>query len=363
VAIAIQGLTIVVRLDRAAELLPGGIEFLTTLGNGTAGNDEHFWRCCFMADADGEALFEQLRSQGLNANPGPDPDMVLVNEFDLQVEPYCEWLIVHRAQKAVIAWLVGTTPKTVIATPGWSFENGSGLQRAKQDDAHLKFVRVEENGMEVYFNEDTQTECYITRDTPSAEALNWRFKEAAKRIPMVSPGGPLITGQQADEIRGAIAELEGVAVHASESWRTLFMIGKGWQAVGDLQKAYTALRRAHELSTENESVPREFAGLCLDLGLAEEAIQVGLRAASLLPDNHETLGNLACAYIIGGKHSEATRTIDAALKLQPADRANQFLQKAIGDIISGRRPQPACLKDLMRVPPKSVWEHLKFWKR
>ncbi len=77
-----------------------------------------------MADADGEALFEQLRSQGLNANPGPDPDMVLVNEFDLQVEPYCEWLIVHRAQKAVIAWLVGTTPKTVIATPGWSLKTG-----------------------------------------------------------------------------------------------------------------------------------------------------------------------------------------------------------------------------------------------
>ncbi len=48
-AIAIQGLTIVVRLDRAAELLPGGIEFLTTLETGrreatSISGDVALWR-------------------------------------------------------------------------------------------------------------------------------------------------------------------------------------------------------------------------------------------------------------------------------------------------------------------------------
>jgi tetratricopeptide (TPR) repeat protein len=360
-AIAIEGLSIVVRLDRAAELLPGGIDALAHEGNGSAGKDSYLWRCCFMADVDGEALFERLRARGLNAAPGPDPDMVLVNEFDLEVHPYCEWLVVSRVERAVIAWIAGTTPETVIATSGWSFEKGSGLQRAQENDAHLKFLRVEVNGLEVYFDENAQKEVYIARNTPSAEALDWRFVNGAKHISKVEPGQPAVTGRRADEIRSAIDELEIVATHAPESWQTHFMIGKGWQAVGELQKAFDSLRRANELTTDNESLPREFAGLCLDMGLADEAVQAGERAASLKPDNHETLGNLACAYLIGGKYTEASRSIDAALRLQPADPINQNLRGIIADVVSGRRPQPKCLKDLMRVPKKSFWERFKFW--
>jgi hypothetical protein len=360
-AIAIEGLTIVVRLDRAAELLPGGIDALAREGNGSAGKDSYLWRCCFMADVDGETLFERLRTWGLNATPSPDPDMVLVNEFDLEVHPYCEWLVVCRVEKAVIAWLAGTTPETVIATSGWSLEKGSGLQRAKENDAHLKFLRVDENGLEVYFDEGAQKEVYIARNTPSADALDWRFINAAKRIPKIEPGQPFVTGRRAGEIRSAIGELEIVATHAPESWQTHFMIGKGRQAVGELPKAFDSFRRANELTTDNESVPREFAGLCLDMGLADEAVRAGKRAACLKPDNHETLGNLACAYLIGGRFAEATRSIEAALRLQPADLMNQKLREIIEDVVCGRRPPPKCLKDLMRVPTKSIWGRFKFW--
>lgn len=360
-AIAIEGLTIVVRLDRAAELLRGGIDSLNHDGNGSAGKDEHLWRCCFMADAEGEDLFEQLRGRGLNAVSGPDPDMVLVNEFDLQVHPYCEWLMVSRAEKGVIAWLAGTTPETVIATPGWSFEKGSGLQRASESEARLKFLRVDDDGIEVYFDEDAQTEVYIARKAPSAAAVDWRYINAAKRIPMVEPGKPIVTGRSADEIRCAIDELEIVAMHAQDAWKVHFMIGKGWQAVGELQNAFDSLRRANELATDNESVPREFAGLCLDMGLAEEAVKVGERAASMKPDNYETLGNLACAYLICGKHAEAARTIAAALRLKPTDSINHNLCGIIADVVAGRHPQPRCLQDLMRAPKKTFWERFKFW--
>lgn len=369
-AIAIEGATVVVRIDSATELVEGGVKTLTDIApNSMALADEHLWRCPFMVDAEAEKFLGRLVQVGLNSTPGPNPDAVIVNEFDLEISPYCEWLKVARIQKAVIAWLDGTTPTSVMAREGWSFEEGSGLQRHSEDDPDLEFLR-RENGIEVYFDNKSQKEIYLAIKSPSIDALNASFKRAAQviRNHWIQPGEKPISGSAVDEVRAAIAELTNGVDADPDHWQSHLMIGKGWQALGDEHAAYTSLNRAFKHSEENESVPRELAGLCLQMGRVDEAVKIGERAASLRPDNHETLGNLACAYLVAGRHAEATKTIEGALKLDSSDVINCRLAAMIFDVTMGRRPQPHTLAELMTNPPnatpaQSLWQRLQFWKR
>lgn len=183
-AIAIEGATIVARLDRIAELVDGGLDGVRQLQVGTcsiAFTDDNLWRCSFMVDAEAIEFLDRLRQLGLNAIPGPDPDVVLTNEFDLEVMPYCEWLKLARIQKAVIAWLDGTEPTSIVAHDGWSLENGSGLERHSKADAGLEFLR-REDGVEAYFDNKAGKEIYLARKEPSVDALNSAFKKASDEI-------------------------------------------------------------------------------------------------------------------------------------------------------------------------------------
>lgn len=368
-AIAIEGATIVARLDRIADLVEGGLDAVRQLQVGTcsiAFADHELWRCAFMVDAEAIEFLDRLKQLGLNAMPGPDPDVVLTNEFDLEVTPYCEWLKLARIQKAVIAWLDGTEPTSIVAHDGWSLENGSGLERHSETEAGLEFLR-REGGIEAYFDKKAGKEVYLARKDPSVDALNAAFKKSAEDIHAnwIQPGQKPISGKSAAAVQTAIRALEEVVASCPEHWQSHLMIGKGWQALGNEQAAYDAMGLAFQHCEDNESVPREFAGLCLQMGRADEAVRIGERAASLRPDNHETLGNLACAYLVSGHFVEAKKTIDAALKLNPSDSINRNLARILNDVSSGRRPQPRNLIELMTEPQqdKSFWKQLQFWER
>ncbi|MFM9965104.1 MAG: tetratricopeptide repeat protein [Planctomycetaceae bacterium] len=290
----------------------------------------------------------------------------MTNEFDLEVTPYCEWLKLARIQKAVIAWLDGTEPTSIVAHDGWSLENGSGLERHSETEAGLEFLR-REGGIEAYFDKKAGKEVYLARKDPSVDALNAAFKKSAEDIHAnwIQPGQKPISGKSAAAVQTAIRALEEVVASCPEHWQSHLMIGKGWQALGNEQAAYDAMGLAFQHCEDNESVPREFAGLCLQMGRADEAVRIGERAASLRPDNHETLGNLACAYLVSGHFVEAKKTIDAALKLNPSDSINRNLARILNDVSSGRRPQPRNLIELMTEPQqdKSFWKQLQFWER
>jgi Flp pilus assembly protein TadD len=87
------------------------------------------------------------------------------------------------------------------------------------------------------------------------------------------------------------------------------------------------------------------------LGKGAEAVKVGQQAAALKPDDLQVIGNLACAYLIAGRHPEAEKTIQAALKLGPEDPTNLAIQRMLNEVQSGARPQPQKLSDLTK--PKS----------
>jgi len=375
-AIAIEGFSVVALKDRIDENYDGGLDaFARITPNKTALADNHLWRCSFMALADAIHFLGQLQQAGFNTDQGPDSDMVLVNEFDLTVEPYCEWLQVAQWDRGVIAWREGTTPEQVVAREGWSPEQGSGMSYVENADMNeMEFLRTE-GGIHVYFDKQRGREVYVGQTRPNPDVI---FKSAAQVIRDHGHFGEQkgnLSPENEPVIRKAIADLEELVADHPQSWQALFFLGKGRQITGDFELAYDAFHRAYGIEQETESVLRELANTCLELGKGDDAVKFAQKAAVLIPDNAGTLGNLACAHLIAGRIPEAIATINAALKLSPDDRVNRHLSTLIHEVANGRRPQPTRISDLdkpiptgpsspgkAQTPRQSYWSRLLFWK-
>ncbi|MDB5346954.1 MAG: hypothetical protein JWP89_5331 [Schlesneria sp.] len=361
-AIAIEGFTVVGSKSRIQEDFEGGLAALSQMTpNATELTDDHLWRCSFMAAVDAQMFLGQLQQVGMNTTQGPDSVFVLVSEFDLSVEPYCEWLSIAQWEKGVIAWREGTTPDKVIAREGWSPERGSGLLfKDATDPDNLTFLRTEGN-VDVYFDKQGQRELYSSRTNPDPDAV---FKAAAGVIQQyLSAIGSRLPSEKIAEVRRAISDLEGIESQASEAWQIPFFIGKGQQILGEIDFAHASFRKAYALDQDTEVILRELAGMCLELGKSEEAVRIGEKAAALAPDSATTLGNLACAYLIAARIPAAMTTVKAAILLDQKDEINQRLLRIITDVASGKRSQPRCMSDLNNPARTSLWIRLQFWKR
>ena len=66
------------------------------------------------------------------------------------------------------------------------------------------------------------------------------------------------------------------------------------------------------------------------------------------PGNADLIGNLSLAYLMAGRTAEARKSIDAALRINPADQINQTISGLLREIAEGRRPQPKSLADLSK---------------
>ena len=84
---------------------------------------------------------------------------------------------------------------------------------------------------------------------------------------------------------------------------------------GDEYGAMDAFRRIVAARPDDQSVRREYAGILLQAGLAEEA----LRQFSVLPQNEETLRQLVAIYSALGEFSRSEATLRTLLRDNPAD--------------------------------------------
>jgi len=226
-----------------------------------------------MAESDAEAFVDRLNEIGFNTATGPHSDFVIVNEFDLEVTPYCEWLEVANYQKGVIAWKVGSNPETVTARAGWSPEKGSGLNFGNRHSMdNLEFLRLDGN-VEIFRDKSSGELVYIGRTETPVEAL---YETSATLIQKnsISPGQPPVRGKLKQRIVQAIDDLGKVVLNHPDFWRAHYFIGKGNEAIGDLEKAHRAFNKAFELNAEGENVCRALASVCLQTDRVEQALEV-----------------------------------------------------------------------------------------
>lgn len=358
-AVPIEGYTVIAQKARIRHLLEkDAIE----IPNATALGDEDIWRCCFMVESDALEFLKLLERLGLNVSQGPDSDAVLVNEIDCSIHPYCEWLVTAKWEKAVIAWKSGTPPRSVVAREGWNPKTGSGLSfHDPSSRNNLEFLRLDGN-VEVFRDRSTGKEVYISRTSTPVEAM---FKTAAQAIGkhLVTAGESALSGADAKEVTKAVEMLDKVMAAVPDWWQALWSLGKGHLALGNYEQAYQAFRRAYELEKDVEAIPRELAGVCLELGKFDEAVEVAERATALDPGDAGLIGNLALAYLLAGRVEEAKKSILAAVKIAPDDEINSLLRRVITEVAEGKRPRPKSLAALTSVqakPRKRFWE---FWKK
>jgi len=198
--ITIEGYSVVVKKSCIVDLLEDGT---IQPPNRNHIADDHIWRCGFMAESDAQQFVEDLETAGLNGSQGPDPDVVIVNEFLQEVVPYCEWLELAQWEKAVLAWKTGTDPQTLVALEGFDPKVGSGLNFYDQSTMNdLEFLRVEDN-IEVYFNKKLGREVYLGRTTKPVEAT-FESATATIRAHMRTAGEPALKGEDFQQVSYAV---------------------------------------------------------------------------------------------------------------------------------------------------------------
>ena len=360
-SITIEGFSVVVKQELVQpfldddRIIPPNRMFL---------GDDDIWRCSFMSNDDAGAFIKKLEALGLNASTGPNPDVVLVNEFEHEVYPYCEWLELGNYQKAVVAWKTGSDPEKLVAHEGFDPAVGSGLLfRDKTNLQDLEFLRVEGN-IEVYLDKRSGAEVYLGR-TRTPEALFQTACEAI-RLHFKIPGEAPVTGEDADEVNSAVADLEKLVADYPDFAQAMFFCGKGYIALGLYGAAYRHFTKGYELEPNVEGYARELGGVCLELGKFDEAVVIGEKAAALKPDDRETLGNLSIIYLMAERIDAARKAINSALKIDPDDKVNQNLLALIESVANGEHPQPKSMKDIRgdKEEPESSKKHFwKFWQK
>jgi predicted Zn-dependent protease len=85
---------------------------------------------------------------------------------------------------------------------------------------------------------------------------------------------------------------------------------------------------------------------CLELGKTNDAVDAAEHAVELNPSDAGLKANLALAYTIGGRVSEAQSEIEKSLALDPKDEVSVTLRRVIHEISQGKRRQPRTLREL-----------------
>jgi tetratricopeptide (TPR) repeat protein len=148
-----------------------------------------------------------------------------------------------------------------------------------------------------------------------------------------------------DILRG-MGLLNAVVAYNKDNWAAWWTIGKGWQALGEPDKACDAFAKSYSIQRQNPDVAREYMLECLNLGRTDEAVSAAESALNLSPNDAGLNANLALAYTIAGRLSDAQSTIAKSLQIDPQDKISQNLHRIIKEIIDGKRSQPHNMDDI-----------------
>jgi tetratricopeptide (TPR) repeat protein len=186
---------------------------------------------------------------------------------------------------------------------------------------------------------------------------NRLFKEASTIIQGQIPlnGQPELPSPNwllARKLRHAVALYKRVLDMNPTNWSAMWLIGKVHQRFRELPEALTWFERSHQANPSQPDVVREASICAMEIGSAEKAIEYSLCAAQLKPSDTGLRANLALAYLLAGRTTEAQKSINEALAAGPTDKISQTIASMIGHFATNGR-----------VPPTTTQALLKYWER
>jgi tetratricopeptide (TPR) repeat protein len=186
---------------------------------------------------------------------------------------------------------------------------------------------------------------------------NRLFKEASTiihdQIPLHGqPELPSPNWLLAQKLRHAVALYKRVLDMNPANWSAMWLIGKVHQRFRELPEALTWFERSHQTNPSQPDVVREASICAMEIGSTEKAIEYSLCAAQLKPSDAGLRANLALAYLLAGRITEAQKSINEALAAEPADKISQAIEPMIAHFVANGR-----------VPPTTTQALLKYWER
>ena len=153
-------------------------------------------------------------------------------------------------------------------------------------------------------------------------------------------------------LRKALGMFERVVELIPDSWNSMWLAGKTAQRLGDDEKGFEWMERAYHANAEQVDVAREASLMAMDLGRADAAIVYAHRATQLEKDDAGLEANLALAYLLAGKLTEAHAAIGRALELDGNDK----ISKLIAELVEHFSATGA-------KPPSNSQELREYWQR
>jgi tetratricopeptide (TPR) repeat protein len=321
-------------------------------------SDDRLSQASFMSPVDAEEFAKGLELRGLDRN-NANPDFVIVHAHDKSVQPPCDWLILFEYEERLIATIVGSDSRTVIAPALDAAHDPASVQHYSAEEISQNFEFVRRDGViDVYREKSTGKLVYHTRHTETDDEM---FRQALDAVWMHrrEPGTPPIQGDDQTVVRGVIEKLQSLAAKNPNSANVALGLGMAWFAIDNCERALQSLSRASELDSDNAVILKECAGVCLATNDFKTALELGRRAVSIKPDDVELLGNLAVIQLLGDQVSDAQQTIDRAVELDANDVVNKNVRAIIRDVVAGRRRRPATLEGMMKpAKPRSLLSKL-----
>lgn len=344
--ILLQCTSVVIKNTALERCLENGVEdFRAIAPNSKAYSDDFISQCSFMENFDAREFVKQLELRGIQVET-EGVEIVVVHCSDPKIPANCDWLQLHQYKDHILGRHPSDDSQKLIAPHGFSLDGEADVQHYTREEIEekLEFVRRDEN-IDVYRDKETGKELYVGRTTESLEDL-YHQSAATIRENFRHPGEPPVAEEKHPEVRKAIDGLQRVVGQHPEFWQAHFFTGKGWQALGEHQKAYNNFFRAHNLEKENTAICKEIAGACLELGNAEEGVGYAEIAVTCDPEDAELICNLAICHLLAGNGEAAQKSIERAVKLDAEDDVSNNVARLIGDVISKKRPWPKSLADL-----------------
>jgi len=131
------------------------------------------------------------------------------------------------------------------------------------------------------------------------------------------------------KLNQALSLLERVLELNPDNWPAMWNIGKIQQRFGDNAVALSWFERAYQINPSQPDVAREASLCAMEIGRQDAAIIFAHRSVQIEPSNGGRHANLALAYLLANRISEAQTSIDNALAADPADKISQSIKSAI----------------------------------
>jgi tetratricopeptide (TPR) repeat protein len=150
-------------------------------------------------------------------------------------------------------------------------------------------------------------------------------------------------------LRKALACFAATLSIEPAGWPALYVMGRIHRRLAEWPQALGCLAQAHALEPAHADVAREAGLAALDDGDGATAVRYCLAATCLRPADAALVANLALAYLIAGRISDAEEAIDRAVAMAESDGNDaRSLKRLIDDVIGGRRARPTSLAAVVR---------------